>query len=75
MAWVGKTQRLWREKHNSFRPMGKMQQLLVGNTKVILGEKTIVLVGKLLRVIPTLINVRISINLGNGLYPSAPKVE
>jgi hypothetical protein len=45
------------------------------NTKVVLGEKTIVLVGKLLRIIHTLINVRISKNLGNGLYPSAPKVE
>jgi hypothetical protein len=45
MAWVGKTERLWREKYNSFRPMGKMQQLLLGKHKSYIGKKTIVLVG------------------------------
>jgi hypothetical protein len=64
---------LW-EKHKDFG--GKNTTAFGGKTQKLYWEKkTIVLVGKLLRVIHTLINVRISINLGNGLYPSAPKVE
>jgi retron-type reverse transcriptase len=61
MAWVGKTERLWREKHNSFRPMGKMQQLLLGKHKSYIGKKNYSFSWKLIASYPH-INQRENIN-------------